>query len=311
MKNVEWGGTLRHAAGNWPWILGAFLLSLPPILMCMARWKLILEAQGMHLGWKRTNTIFFIGLFFNSFMIGATGGDLVKAYYAARETHHKKTEAVTSILVDRVVGMLTLALVVMVMILWKWDFFCAHAATKSVAFPALAVSVAVLAGGILVFSVHVFEKIPWLRRWQDRPVLGKVMTTVERAYNAFYVCRAQPKVLWRTLLYSVVLQFLFVTVAAVVGKSLGIESPFVNYLAIAPLIGLVGAIPITPGGMGVREGVSALLWSTLGVAPDKAILLAFLPFLFLVMWGLPGGIMFLFHRGGKGHDIGKEMRSME
>ena len=33
------------------------------------------------------------------------GGDLMKAYYAARETHHKKTEAVTAVFVDRLVGL--------------------------------------------------------------------------------------------------------------------------------------------------------------------------------------------------------------
>jgi len=311
MKNVHWADTLRQAAGHWPWMIGAFALTLPPILMCMARWKLILDAQGMRIGWQRTNTIFFIGLFFNSFMIGSTGGDLMKAYYAARETQHKKIEAVTSILVDRVIGLLTLALVVAVMIVWKWDFFNAHDATRNVALPALVVSVAVCVGGVLAFSVHIFEKLPWLRRWQTQPVIGKVMAMAERVYNAFFVCRAKPRVLGLTLLYSVILQFLFVVVAAVVGTSLGIESPFVNYLAISPLIGLVSAIPVTPGGMGVREGLSALLWSTLGVSMDKAILLAFLPFVFLVLWGLPGGLLFLFHRGGESRTIEEEMKAME
>ena len=43
--------------------------------------------------------------FFNAFLLGSTGGDLLKAYYAARETHHKKTEAVVTVFVDRIIGL--------------------------------------------------------------------------------------------------------------------------------------------------------------------------------------------------------------
>ena len=83
--------TLRGTAANLPWLIAAFLLTLPPLLISMLRWKLILDAQEMRLPLPKVNAIFFIGLFFNSFMIGPTGGDVVKAYYTARETHHKKT----------------------------------------------------------------------------------------------------------------------------------------------------------------------------------------------------------------------------
>ena len=76
---AQLGDTLRATIDRWPWLVAGFLLCLPPLLGCMVRWKTILEAQSMHLGWRRVNTIFFIGLFFNSFMIGPTGGDVIKA----------------------------------------------------------------------------------------------------------------------------------------------------------------------------------------------------------------------------------------
>ena len=46
--------------------------------------------------------------FFNAFLLGSTGGDLLKAYYAARETHHRKTEAVVTVLVDRLIGLFSM-----------------------------------------------------------------------------------------------------------------------------------------------------------------------------------------------------------
>ncbi|MEI7880222.1 MAG: lysylphosphatidylglycerol synthase transmembrane domain-containing protein [bacterium] len=285
--------TLQSTAGQWPWLLWGFLLCLPPVLLCMARWKMILDAQDMRLGWRRVNSIFFIGLFFNSFMIGPTGGDLVKAYYTARETNHKKTEAVSTIFIDRIIGLLVLALIVAVMILTRWDFFMSNSISRVYAWPALTACLILIGGGVVAFSVHLFEVFPWIKRWNHIRLVGKVLETVERVYNAFYVCRANPRLLLRLALTSVVVQVSFVGVGWCVGNALGIQVSFIDYLAFSPVIGLISAIPLTPGGTGIREAASIHLWSALSVTSDKALLLAFIPYIFMLVWGLPGGLLFL------------------
>ena len=75
---------------------------------------------------------------------------------------------------------------------------------------------------------------------------------------------------------------------------------FFSLPSFSPLVALISAIPVTPGGIGIREGASIKLWSVLGVPDEKAFLLAFIPYLFLVLWGLPGGMLFLFHRPPEG-----------
>ncbi len=292
------GHTLQATAREWPWLLAGLTLCLAGVLGCMARWKQILDAQDMTLGWIRVNTIFFIGLFFNSFMIGPTGGDLMKAYYTARETHHKKTEAVTTIFIDRVIGLLVMAMMVGAVILLRWDFFMTHPTTRVFAWPALIACSILVAGSVVAFSVHLFEVFPWLKRWNHILVIRKIMGPLERAYNAFYVCRKNPRLLISLALYSLTIQLFFVVAGALVGKALGLDLPLLAYLSFGPLVGLISAIPITPGGIGIREGASIKLWSVLGVSDEKAFLLAFIPYLFLVLLGLPGGIMFLFHRSG-------------
>lgn len=296
MGIAQLANTAKATADEWPWLLAGFGLSLLPLLGCMVRWKMILDAQEMRLGWRKVNTIFFIGLFFNSFMIGPTGGDLIKAYYTARETHHKKTEAVTTIFIDRVIGLLIMALMVGGIIVARWNFFMADPVTRVFAWPAFLTCAILVAGSVVAFSVHIFEVFPWLKRWNHIGPIGKLVDTVERAYNAFYVCRKNPALLLSLALYSLAIQTIFVGVSACVGRALGLDLPFLAYLSFSPLVGLISAIPITPGGIGIREGASIKLWSVLAVAGDKAFLLAFIPFVFLVLWGLPGGIAFLFHR---------------
>ncbi|HXI50953.1 MAG TPA: lysylphosphatidylglycerol synthase transmembrane domain-containing protein, partial [Candidatus Saccharimonadales bacterium] len=88
---------------------GWFALSLVlmglTLVLGVLRWRMVLEVQGLHLSFLRASEISLVAHFFNSFLLGSTGGDLMKAFYAARETHHKKTEAIVAVFVDRLVGL--------------------------------------------------------------------------------------------------------------------------------------------------------------------------------------------------------------
>ena len=68
---------------DWRWIAAGFavLLSIAPI-GCF-RWWTLVRAQGIDLGVYSAFRIQMIGVFFNAFLFGATGGDVFKAYYIA------------------------------------------------------------------------------------------------------------------------------------------------------------------------------------------------------------------------------------
>ena len=301
--------TLRGLAGEWPTVLAALLLTGAPLLLCAARWKWILAAQGMPLSWARIVRIFLIGQFFNAFMIGPTGGDLVKAYYAARETNHRKTEAVTSVFIDRVVGLLVLAMLVGTVIAVRWTFYAAHDFPRRAAMASFAACIVLVVGALAAFSVHWFEVWPALRRWQARPLVGGLLATAERAYNAFYVLRRQPRLLLAIAATSLVVQLAFVVTSAMIGHALHLPLAFKDYLAVSPLVGLISAIPITPGGVGIREGTNIKMLAIFGVTAGQGLVHGFMPYLFLVLWGLPGGVLFLFHRPPPGTSIAGDMQA--
>src|SRR5438046_8549403 len=87
------------------------------IVLGICRWRMVLRVHGLDLSPGRATEISFIAHFFNSFMLGSTGGDLLKAYYAARETHHKKAEAVVTVIVDRLLGLFAMLLFACLMML--------------------------------------------------------------------------------------------------------------------------------------------------------------------------------------------------
>ena len=92
------------------------------LLLGILRWQLILQVHGIRLPLRRTTQISLIGHFFNSFLLGSVGGDVLKAYYVARETHHKKTEAVVTVAVDRIIGLFSMLILACAMMLFARDY---------------------------------------------------------------------------------------------------------------------------------------------------------------------------------------------
>ena len=82
--------------------LGIFVISQ---LMIALRWWLLLRTQSIFINYWAAVRLHFLGLFYNNFMPGAIGGDLLRAWYVTRHTD-RRFEAALSVFVDRVIGLL-------------------------------------------------------------------------------------------------------------------------------------------------------------------------------------------------------------
>ena len=80
------------------WCL-AILIYFVAISITAIRWGILLKAANLpqHLG--RAYRLTFIGVFFNNVVPGQTGGDLVRAFYIARENEGHRTDSVLSVIV--------------------------------------------------------------------------------------------------------------------------------------------------------------------------------------------------------------------
>src|SRR5262249_13698835 len=76
------------------------------------------ELAGCPTRWSNALRLTFLGLFFNNVIPGATGGDVVKGVVVARENPGRGAEALVTVLVDRIFGMIALALVALFVILF-------------------------------------------------------------------------------------------------------------------------------------------------------------------------------------------------
>ena len=95
------------------------------------------------------------------------------------------------------------------------------------------------------------------------------------------------------------------------GRTLQIPNPFLDYLTVFPIILSVASLPLTPGGLGVREGAAVVLLGAAGVASSQALPLSLMVYLATLGWSLFGGVIFLFYSTGGGHALRTEIQDMQ
>jgi hypothetical protein len=90
-KRAQMAVALRMA--DYRWIIAALFCYFFVELAAGIRWWILLKVQQIHLSIPRVAGLFLIGMFYNQFLPGGTGGDIMKSYLLLKETPGKATGA--------------------------------------------------------------------------------------------------------------------------------------------------------------------------------------------------------------------------
>ena len=267
------------------------------LLIQVERWRILLRVQGIVVSFSRAIRIILVGMFFNLFLIGATGGDIVKIFLIIREAPHKKAGALLSVFIDRIVGLLALAAISAAMILFHWDELISHDFTRLVVF-----TVAIILGGSLAFilvawlvdRLHLTARLPqWL------PARAKIA----EAATAFTEYARAGKSVTHAFLLSIPSHFLFFSTFYFGAKAFNSGLELSNLFCVSPIVSTVTALPISVGGAGLREALFIKILGGLYSTPESiATLISLSGFMMSVFWSLVGGAIYLLYRSTS-HDL--------
>jgi uncharacterized protein (TIRG00374 family) len=275
---------------------GAFLLSLVMmglgLMLGVWRWRMVLRVQGLHLPLGRTTEISLVAHFFNSFLLGATGGDLMKAYYAARETHHKKTEAVVTVFVDRVVGLWAMLLFAVVMMIPNFGLLFENARLRIVAYLILAMTLGCSVAVGIAFWGGVSKTWSGAHDWLKRLPKGEWL---ERSLLSCRTFGRERFFVTRMLAISMALNVLTVLHVMLLAWGMKLAIPPVALFVIVPIVICLAAMPITPSGLGTREFLFVLMLtdSSIAVNDTFALSLSLLAYAGSLVWSLIGGVVYM------------------
>jgi glycosyltransferase 2 family protein len=269
-------------------LLACAILIFPvTFLITGVRWHLLLIALDIRLGLARAFVINMVGAFYNTFLPGSTGGDALKAWYAAKHTTYR-TRAVMSVIIDRAIGLLALVIMGGVMAAFQWDVpACRQVAVGS------AIIVAAVAVGLLVFYT------PWLRRMTGLDFILRrlpMQRQVTKAVEAMEIYRRRPWLVLATLVMTFPVHITVVISAMLAGMAFDLPLAPRYYFVVVPVVVLAGAVPISPQGAGVMEFFAIVLTRRAGCTVSQAFALTMSIRLVQMLWNLVGGV-FVF-RGG-------------
>jgi glycosyltransferase 2 family protein len=255
------------------------------------RWRIALTAQGLELPFPKLIRISLIAHFFNAFLLGTAGGDVAKAYYAARKTHHKKTEAVLTVFADRIIGLWAMLLFGGLMVAPNLALLL-RPGLRTVVTVLLAMLAAASFFAFLAFRGGVSRAWSGARHWLLRLPKGEWLS------QTLDSCRVFGQTRWfvaRTLGLSMVVNVLMVLQFIILARGLHLTVSASTLALVVPVVVCLSALPISPSGLGVRENLFVYLLAVpaIGVPATAALSLSLLAYASSLAWSLLGGLAYL------------------
>lgn len=250
------------------------------------RWRLLLVANGVHVGPGLVLRQYYVSLFINNFLPGTVGGDVAKVYYLGRQ--HGYGAVTASVLLDRLLGIGILALA-SAAALWLTPL-------ASPRLLAARVAVSLIAAGIAVVVVVALTGTGGLRERLAR--FGRGAERVGERLQRFRLDVAapvrQPAVVVQAA--AVVIGY-FVAVTFVYLWFVELNSParptFLEMFMVATSTSVLSNVPLSLNGLGVREQLHVWLLEPLGVPAEVALALSLLVYGHLLVSSLAGLVLWL------------------
>ncbi len=267
-------------------LIQAVVLYFLTLIFMSLRLYYLFQGQKIYLPKRECLRLTLIGGFFNNFLPTGAGGDMIKAYLAAKKTQ-QTGGSVVSILMDRVIGLAVLVF------LASLSGLVITGGPISVPAPILKLSYFLLfvsAGVITLFS------IPYLYSGFSKFVMKipiqKIKPCFAKVFEAIDQYGQHKPILFKALLVSLLTQLIFALVIHILSKGFGITLPVFHLIVLLPLVHIATMVP-SINGLGVREGTMVyLLGQTMGM--EKALALALLSTAILIFWSLfVGGILYI------------------
>ena len=297
----------RHVLQQEPIHLGFLLLGFVgfsmAVMLTFFRWYVLVRALDLELKLQDAIRFGFIGVFFNTFLPGAIGGDIIKAAALAR-TQSRRTAAVATVIMDRLLALWALVWFVAILgsVFWALGWLTGPAGPTAVAIVRTALSVVAISA--LVWVVVGFLPDEWSARFSaylERipgvgPSLGEMWSSV------WMYRRRQGSValvLILTWIGQVGFVFAFWCAAQVLwSPELGPVPSLLEHFLLVPIGVVMQALVPTPGGAGGGEWGFAALYLLFRAAEANGVMASLVQRMYSWVLGLVGYTIYLYLKPG-------------
>jgi uncharacterized protein (TIRG00374 family) len=278
-------------AADYRWVGGAIVAYLIVEIAAAVRWQILLRVQKIRLNLARLSGLFLIGMFYNQFLPGGTGGDIIKSYLLLKETAEHKAGALLAVVFDRLIGLVALVAITVTLVSLRFDLLSRTPETRNLLWLllfVLGISISALIASFVVSGFNLFHLLP--RKFPGRDKLIEIAAAYHlyaRHWFATFLAFGASLVAHLATFTT----FLCVAYAFHAGVKL------IDFFAVLPVERTLTALPISFAGVGLREQILQIMLHNLcGVPIAVAKLIGTMSFLVILVCCAPGGIVYFFYK---------------
>jgi uncharacterized protein (TIRG00374 family) len=283
---------------HWGYLLTGFAIFASAAFLTFVRWYLLVRAQALQVTLPEAIRLGLIGLFYNSFLPGGVGGDIVKAAGLAR-TQERRTVAVATVLMDRVIALWGLVWFAAVLGSVFWLSGALDGKGAAPAKTIVTIFLAIVAVSLVVWVVMGLLSDAKAEQFAQR--LGripKVGGSASEMWRAVWLYRRRQLWVWLTIGLSwicfvgYVMAFYCTANAFHDGKT---DLPTLSqHFLIVPIGLVIGTVPLFPGGAGISQAGFGGLYELFSCPMQNGFLASLIYYVMQCAAGLLGFVVYSF-----------------
>jgi hypothetical protein len=255
-------------------------------LFCFWRWKMLLDTAEIKLPQKRLISAFSGGIFFNMFLPSTIGGDFVRSVDIGY--HSKKTSTVVAtVLLDRLSGFVGMIVVSLIALVFGYGIIKDQRIVFAICFLTTLLFLIML----FIFNDRAFGVLKKILAFIRHGKIRSGMLSVLEQMHGF---KGFKSVLFKNLLFSIAIQSVGPITTYMIALSFHLEISILYFFVFVPIITAVTLLPISIGGLGVRDYTTILLFTRIGISKHFAFALSLLGFIYLLIYTGIGGLIYVF-----------------
>ncbi|MFQ5428327.1 MAG: YbhN family protein [Thermodesulfobacteriota bacterium] len=264
------------------------------------RWSIILR-KDVEVPYRKLLAIYFVGMFFNNFLPTMVGGDIIKGVYLYRESR-KGGVSVASIFMDRYSGFSALIIITSIALVTGYTLI------QGTGLPGFLL---LLIGGYTAASLVIWvgPLHSWAMKIFARIHFYGINHKIDALYKTLMGYKGHKDILVKIMFLSFVVQAGVIVGYYIFAQSLGIEVRLAYFFFFIPIATVITMLPISVGGLGIREGAFVYLFTMVGATKAQALSLSLIWYAVMVAVSMIGGAAFI-KMGGRPSEMAEEAKDL-
>jgi len=254
-------------------------------LFCLIRWIMLLKAADIHLPLKRIVISFSGGVFFNLILPSTIGGDLMRSLDLAAHTKKPK-EIVATVLLDRLSGYIGLVLMAVAALSVGWKMV----RDNSIIFSIGIITLLLVAILLVLFNNTIYSRI---NGFLGASGAGRIKEMIRSLHQEIHIFRNHRKMILKNIGLSLLVQLTSPLSFYFIALALNIKIDLIYFFVYLPIIGAITLLPISIGGLGLRDASTIFFFAKAGVTKDLAFAMSLISFVFVIFYGAVGGLIYV------------------